>query len=540
MNYSVFTKFKAIDAMTPVFTKMQGSATKFQTTMSMGFANIKNNWSKFSSSIMNMQNAFRFLAVTLGIKALSNAIYNLASTADRLVKTSNSIGITTQRLAELTFVGDRLGVSQDTLVTGLQRLNKNMGELQSGSGSMLNVISELDMSLYKQLRTAASTSDAFEMIIEASTKMQDNFKRTSLLVAAFGRNGVDMMKMTKAGAGAIALYSNEFRKYAGVLDKEALAGTERFMDSLGSVKLSMFGLYLTLSKLLLPSLSDTMDKFAEWVSKNKKGIAEELGEKVEWITNKIRALSENIGVIVDRIMLVGKAFVLWQVFFFVLKAITPLIFSIGAYFGLVAKSVAGVGAAAVIAKGGIVAMSAAFGLTPIGMLLTGVGALVGLTAVLWLNSAKFRDAIGGVFNFFGGMFSNLFGIIKMMGSFNKGKIYSGAELSAITIEKLQKKSLDNSKKMKENYLASAKAMKDASEAENFKSNAEKTNRLAPISRTIMEIRQQELLRSAAEKMYLGIEVSPKEGTFLEQMNYKVKGIKGLDAYTTVTTSAGSQ
>jgi hypothetical protein len=540
MNYSVFTKFKAIDAMTPAFTKMQGSATKFQTKMSMGFANIKNNWSKFSSSIMNMQNAFRFLAITLGIKALSGAIYNLASTADRLVKTSNSIGITAQRLAELTFVGDRLGVSQDVITTGLQRLNKNMGDLRTGTGTMLEAIGRLDSSLYKQLKTATNTSEAFEMIIEASTKMQDPFKKTTLLVSAFGRTGVEMMKLTKAGAGAIKLYTDKFREYAGVLNSDALDGAESFMDSMANMKSAMFGLYLSMSKYVLPELAKLIDNFAKWVAETKGQAVKDFAENIKSISQNFATLSENISKTVNGMLFIGKALVGWTILKTITVSLAPLLLGIASSFGIVTKAVIATGTATAVAKTGMIAFAASFGFTPIGMLVAGIGALVGLTAVLWLNSAKFRDSIGGVFKFFGGMFSNLFGIIKMMGSFNKGKIYSGAELSAITIEKLQKKSLDNSTKMKENYLASAKAMKDASEAENFKSNAEKTNRLAPISRTIMEIRQQELLRSAAEKMYLGIEVSPKEGTFLEQMNYKVKGIKGLDAYTTVTTSAGSQ
>ena len=97
-TYSVATKFKALDKMTPVFNTITKSASRMQNRVSSNIATLGAGYSKLKQTVFSLRNAFRMLIVTMGTRRIIDYINNIAEAGDKLAKTAISIGMTAQSL----------------------------------------------------------------------------------------------------------------------------------------------------------------------------------------------------------------------------------------------------------------------------------------------------------------------------------------------------------------------------------------------------------------------------------------------------------
>jgi len=530
--YSIWHKFKAVDGVTPTLTKISGSASRLSANMSLFTRNMSTGFNRFRQSVFSLRNAFRLFVVSLGVRAIWSAIDGIARLGDMLAKTSITMGISAQALRELSFVGERLGVTQETTIKGLQKLNRNMGELQVHTGTLFTALKKLAPEFIKTLKGAKTTEESFYLLINRIEKMPNTFQKTALAVAAFGRNGVDMLKMTKAGTSVIDELIGRFRKYAGVMSSSVIDLTQEYADAQENLKASFFGLRMAIAEKILPEINKLIETFAMYVSVNREMLALKIGSFLKEIGKGCLFVVTNFKWIGYWVKNIAKA----AASFLTLKLAIQ-----GAMFALTFMNLSML---QTVAAGGMVATQLGIATTaaqvfkaslltnPLMWIPIAIGALVTGLTVAYLYSERFRDVIGGVLYYFKQIADFIFP--KLIWLFDKiykvarvifAPIIQPLEIMFSMLEKVGKKARNDSERTRQNYLAAANSIKEAFNAQNTNSQFKIQQSDAP--RTGREIYEKEKLRLAVEKMVLGIEISKSPDAALRDLEFAVTKQKGF-------------
>jgi hypothetical protein len=204
-----------------------------------------------------------FAAIGAGVAAIGVATQKMAEAGDQFAKTSRIIGMTAETFQELDYAAKMSGI--DNLEGSLQKLNKSVADVKSGTGSLTSYLKENDKQLLNQLQNVNSNEEAFDLLMDAIGKAPDEFTKAGLAQAAFGKSGQDLILLAHEGADGIASLREEAKKY-GVISNEAAANSETYLDAQARLKAALSGVSNELTAGLLPGLTETITKIADFIA----------------------------------------------------------------------------------------------------------------------------------------------------------------------------------------------------------------------------------------------------------------------------------
>ncbi|MDR1926613.1 MAG: hypothetical protein LBQ13_02900 [Endomicrobium sp.] len=202
-------------------------------------------------------------AIGASVVAIGAATQKTAEAGDQYAKTARIIGMTAETFQELDYAAKMSGV--DNLQGSLERLNKTVSDVKSGTGSLTSYLKDNDQQLLNQLENVNSNEEAFNLLMKAIDKAPDEFSRAELATAAFGKSGQQLILMAKNGSEGIAELREEARKY-GVISNEAALQSEEYLDAQARLKAALTGVSTELTSKLLPSLTDVINGVANFIA----------------------------------------------------------------------------------------------------------------------------------------------------------------------------------------------------------------------------------------------------------------------------------
>jgi len=378
--------------------------------------------------------------------ALTAAISKTAELGDEAAKTGRRLGISAEALQELRFAADRQGVSAGVLNSSFTALQKRVGELKSGTGSLYGFLKKTgDKAFLRQISLAKNTEEAFALVTEKVETIEDPLKKAAFAAAAFSRSGVAMLSFMEAGQDGIKKLREEAQKYGAVISNEAAEQSEVFVDALTNLKSSLTGIGKTFSTKLIPSLSDAMQRFADFWAMNKKIINAGMDRFLSFIGDTFAAIKPGVIALFKALKQLFSAF--WeavnsllpefnsetddlsdsinsltgalkimaeigaQVFKFIAMispVLKPLIATFLVYKGLLITIAILTKAWAVIQG----VLNAVMAVNPIGLILIAIAALIVGIILLVQNwdmvVAAFKNGIAQIWGFFSGLLDNPF------------------------------------------------------------------------------------------------------------------------------------
>lgn len=441
-RFTVDAVFRGINKISKPARSMGRSISKFVRKSNRQIAKLGRRFKKLGSIMGKAIIGGAGVAVI----AVGAAVVKTAELGDEAAKTGRRLGLTAEALQELRFAADRQGVSAGLLNSSFTALQKRVGELKSGTGSLFAFLKKTgDKAFIRQLKLAKSTEEAFELITKRTNEIKDPMKKAAFAAAAFSRSGIDMIKFMEAGTDGIAKLRGEARKYGAVISNEAAARSELFIDSLTNLKSSLTGVGKTFSTKLMPFVTRTMQRFADFWAVNKKGIGIGMDRFINGIVAAFRFLKP----------IVVSLFKSFKTLFSALfEAVGSLLPEFTAETGDMKKGVnslasglkflADIGVKAfkfitsiapflkpfiatlLIYKGILIAVALATGLwtkaiaiqkavmaaSPIGLIVIGIAALIAIIVLLVQNwdtvVSAFKSGIESIWNWFSGLLDNPF------------------------------------------------------------------------------------------------------------------------------------
>lgn len=302
------------------------------------------------------------IAATGAAVALGIAIKRFAARGDLLAKTARKLGLGVETLQELRFAADRSGVGIEKFDKALAGMSKRIGEAKAGTGQLITFLKKGNPVLLKQLKAVTSNEEAFNLMVDAITSLEDPTAKAALASAAFGRTGVDLINVLALGRDGVQELRQEFRELGGSITQEGAESSEEFTDAMTNLKAVVSGIGATFTTQLLPRLTDLADRTTTWLKANRELVDKGLRGVGNVILSMIEFIPKFIGTVKSIVSAFGG-----------LRTIAIVLA------GVIAFQLASAIAAAIPV---ILAFGAALFANPIGLVILAVTALAGIVSLV--------------------------------------------------------------------------------------------------------------------------------------------------------------
>lgn len=238
-------------------------------------------------------------APILGLTAaLGKLTFDFAKAGDEIAKSAKTAGVTAESYQELSFVADRLGVDSSTLSKGLERLNREAGNISRGiSSTATRAFEELGISILDANGKIKPTEALFLEVRNALSQVENEAIRASLANDIFGKSGVTLRNVLAEEDQEIERLINTKREL-GVITNEEAAQAEITADKITNLKNAFNRVAADLATRLLPAFEALIEFLQDKIIPTIQNI-------VEWWDNLSEGQKETILVIVAVIAALG-------------------------------------------------------------------------------------------------------------------------------------------------------------------------------------------------------------------------------------------
>ncbi len=335
---------KALDSMAIETKSTEQSLNELENQASKTNAVLSKDDAIKNLKSMATQAAVAGAAVGAALIGIANSAMN---NADELQRQSDVTGLSAERLQELTYAGNNLGVELDVITGAQAKLTKNMYAAIDGTGAQAEAFAALGISV---VDSNGQMRDAETVMNEAFTALNgvgNETERDALAMQIFGKSAMEMNPMIKAGGDELARLSEEARTNGSVMSNEAVAGLDTFGDTIDNLKNDVLGAFGEKFAEILPNVQEFLDKLIElpqWIEENETKLIL-LGVAVGTVTALV------VGFNVQQVLL-ASGMTLWTA---IAAGATAVTTSLGAAFAFLTSPIG----IAIVAIGAVIAIGVA-------------------------------------------------------------------------------------------------------------------------------------------------------------------------------------
>lgn len=283
-------------------------------------------------------------AALLGGVSLAGFATELNSTAaemDKLAKTAANLSLPISELQAIQSQANYAGVETDALSGAMLRFNKRLGVLQqTGRGALGSYLRKSGNSLHRDLQGAKDNQQAYEMLLDAFSKLKSPQEQMAFADAAFGQDGRKMLIMLRQGTEGLANARQELNEIGGGATAEDAAKAEAYNDAMQKISESVRSIKFA---ALAPVMEKATKLFTQFSDKFKNA---------QWRTEFMDKVIQTVNSLYQGLEFLGKG----------------LIF--------VSQNFKGIIAALAIFKVALIGINAVIMANPFGMIVTAIGAAV--------------------------------------------------------------------------------------------------------------------------------------------------------------------
>jgi hypothetical protein len=229
------------------FKKAQGTVGDFSATMEKLVKRVAQAALAMSAAVVG--------AAVLAVKKQLPVLDDIATIAERL-------GTSGQKLLELSYAAQQADASQESLIKGLQRFQKSIGEAAEGTGAAVDAFKNLGLSA-EELSTMDPV-DAFLLTADAIKDLSTQAEKFAVSSDLMGRTGgQDLINFMMKGGEATREMMMRFRELHGEISEADFAEISIADNAMRDLSTSVEGLARKFTVIVAPALTN----FSEWMTK---------------------------------------------------------------------------------------------------------------------------------------------------------------------------------------------------------------------------------------------------------------------------------
>ncbi len=168
---------------------------------------------------------------------------------------SQAAGTTIDRLSELNYAAQRVGVPTELLVKGMERLANSAFKAQNGNVALAAIFERLGIHTRDSSGHLKDTGLLIDEIAPKFSNMADGAGKTALAIQLFGRGGAIMIPFLNEWGAHMDELKEKARQFGMVIGPEVAERTVKFHEVLNGLKMAWQGFGLQLTAAALPALT---------------------------------------------------------------------------------------------------------------------------------------------------------------------------------------------------------------------------------------------------------------------------------------------
>lgn len=189
-----------------------------------------------SKSLGNIKAGFAGLAAGIGVGLLAGltaAVKSSLEYAGSLGEIAQQLGVTTRQLQVYRYAASQVGVSQQEMDKGLEKLNITLGKAKLGAKGPTEAFAVLSKAIGKDIvASSAQAGDALPLVSEALSKITDRSKRAAIEVILFSKTGSKLDTVLSGGKAALDAYAKSLEEMGGILSDEEIQSADLTADKI--------------------------------------------------------------------------------------------------------------------------------------------------------------------------------------------------------------------------------------------------------------------------------------------------------------------
>ncbi len=224
---------------------------------------------EFQSNLNAIQKQMTALAKPLAAiggaltAALGFSVKSFAQTGEEIGRMSRQTGFSTEMLSKLKYAAESSGGSIDEIVTSSKNLSLALVDAGQGSQKAVNAFRSLGLN-YREIR-AMAPEQQFMVVASALADVGDQALKTSLAQDLFGRSGYALLPMLAGGADGLQKVMDRAKALGIVFDQDGTSKAEAFSQAMKDMGAAADGLKMVVGEALAPALTDALKSIADIV-----------------------------------------------------------------------------------------------------------------------------------------------------------------------------------------------------------------------------------------------------------------------------------
>lgn len=196
---------------------------------------------------------------------------------------AKTVGLRNDTFQAISFGALEADVSQEKLNSSLEIFAKNMGLAQQGSGALYSGLKKLNPELLATLLNATNQEQRLKAVAAALAQTTDATERAAIATAAFGKGGIDMVRVLEGGARAIDNLKVKARDLGVIIPDELIEKAGELDDKLA-----------TLGKVIDINISQALVNAAPFLVATAEGMAA-MAKEINATSIELTKFAENPG-----------------------------------------------------------------------------------------------------------------------------------------------------------------------------------------------------------------------------------------------------
>jgi hypothetical protein len=171
------------------------------------------------------------LSVTAAIAGTKRALQELGDIAD----SSKRAGLDAEFFQGFGYQAKLSGVEIEGTSSALSTFNKNMGQLEAGTGRAFAQLQKLDPALLSALQAATTQQERLRLAADAIDRAQGSAQKAALAAALFGEQGGALVDAFNGGAGKIDEMQTKARELGQVIDNDVIDRADALGDEFDTI-----------------------------------------------------------------------------------------------------------------------------------------------------------------------------------------------------------------------------------------------------------------------------------------------------------------
>lgn len=217
-------------------------------------------------------------AAFVGLRAVQ-AIRGVAEDArilgDRLDKTSQQLGLTTDALQELEFAGGLAGVSTGEMTVALRQLARTAVEAADGAAEYADDYAKMGVRVHNANGTLKSADQLLEEVADGMGRLSTDTERTAIAQKLLGRSGSKLIPLLTAGSGKLREQREEAREL-GLMNQRQIQMAVELTDNQWRLSRAFTSVKLALAERMMPAINAVVLRMVEFFKINREIIAQKL------------------------------------------------------------------------------------------------------------------------------------------------------------------------------------------------------------------------------------------------------------------------